>query len=373
MTPVINFDLLSKFGTVYFVGGVVRKMIDIRSPSFDFNLKNDIIDGLELFGVKTKDEVRDKLKSLITKDIDMCVTISLEEVVKILEDHEIKHRFDNFEVEDKRIVYFKYDGYSYDVTSINNVYNDLKRDVTYNTVFYDLFNNVLIDPYRGIYDYCHNIVKHVMDFVSCPKHILRMLRFVAEYDHKLCEESENHLKENLKELGKVRKEYVSEKLVYMSQKGILHKYLKVLDQYSVLNFLFPNIIMCTDNFIDFISIECNLAYLFRYASYTELHDVTERLVINKIMERVKFLIFSIEQFDVNNLFKILGKKKHCAIQNVVLCDYIDKVGLDQSIKNLCDFVFDRSKELFASLIGTPEEKLQQIEQMNINRFRLLSQ
>lgn len=368
MEPIIDFELLKEFcgknGKVYIVGGLVRKILDIRKSSFEATQK-EITEGIEIFDGNPMEQI----KLLTTHDIDICVTVPLEDITQILNKKEIKCKYDSFEKWGKNIIYFKYNGYTYDVTSITTPNDDLNRDITYNSVFYDVFNDQFIDPLYGIYDYCNGIVKHVADFNTCPKHILRVLRFVAEYNHTLDTDSENHLKIKLNELEKVSKEFISETLLAVFRRNFFHKYLQTLYSYNVLQNVFPNIKLCVDNYYKFESIECNLAYLFRYLSPNEFDQITKRLVINKVMLRVKFLIFRVERFDVENLLKILGEKKYCEIKDNTIYEYIDVLNLDPSIKNLCVFVYERNKELYDSLKGSYQEKLDYINQLNIDRFK----
>jgi tRNA nucleotidyltransferase (CCA-adding enzyme) len=71
-----------------------------------------------------------------------------------------------------------------------------RRDFTINAIGYDVLNEATIDPYGGVED-CHNRVLRVVDsqtFVEDPLRFYRAVQFIARFDLRVDQKSENLLR-----------------------------------------------------------------------------------------------------------------------------------------------------------------------------------
>lgn len=76
-----------------------------------------------------------------------------------------------------------YQGFTFDANPNVTLVEDLaRRDITINAMAKDLSGN-LVDPYQGLYDLEHKILRHVSPaFVEDPVRLLRVARFAARFD-----------------------------------------------------------------------------------------------------------------------------------------------------------------------------------------------
>lgn len=86
----------------------------------------------------------------------------------------------------------------YAVAADNDLTKELKRrDLTINSIAYDIENNKYIDPFNGINDIENRVLKHTsIHFKDDPIRILRLARFKAQFkDFRLSKETENLCRE----------------------------------------------------------------------------------------------------------------------------------------------------------------------------------
>ena len=146
------------------------------------------------------------IKGNFSGDIDICSSISLEELKIILETAgaaiKVKNKkLETAEITNGSMVYefarLREEEYGKNInhtpTSVNfitDVYKDAKRrDFTINSLYYDTYNNKIIDPTGGTNDVKHKIIKAVISpnesFIKDPARILRLVDLYARLNFKI--------------------------------------------------------------------------------------------------------------------------------------------------------------------------------------------
>lgn len=85
-----------------------------------------------------------------------------------------------------------YQGFEFEFGSDVTLEEDLsRRDLTMNSIAFDLENSVYIDPFGGIADMNSHLIRHTSDaFAEDPLRVLRTARFAARYDFDVAVETE---------------------------------------------------------------------------------------------------------------------------------------------------------------------------------------
>lgn len=310
---MLSIDILSKFGKVYVIGGYVRNLIN---------------------------------KSIPSRDIDMCVIESLEEIANILKEYNIKHKISsihsrnsnpNLKIDNKiNILYFCHEGITYDVRQIESIEKYAKElDITYNSIFYDPIENKYYDNFNGIEDFKNGIIKHISTNCNYPRWIFRILRFITEYDHKLDSQTEKILYENIPILKGMHIDYVHEIFHNLHQKKLLDKYLQVLNNYGVFEYILPGFTINVDKLIEFENVECSLAYLLKYNKHDKMKEMHNYVGSYKINRQVIFLVSLFYDYGNIDTKTLTNRRKDCKLKTDILNEFVDKLGLDPSMKQIC--------------------------------------
>ena len=148
--------------------------------------------------------VRDFLLDLDSTDIDICSSLDIDTLCKICESLQFKYstinkKLGTIQISCNNIKYeytqFRSESYSQGNHSPNSVefvadinIDAVRRDLTINSIYYDILNEQLVDPVNGIKDLHRKILR-------TPKNpeitlnddglrILRLIRFASTYDFK---------------------------------------------------------------------------------------------------------------------------------------------------------------------------------------------
>ena len=214
-------DLLKDFSKIYLVGGIIR----------DIALEKKAL------------------------DIDLCTSLNINEVSKILEksfkiiDTGIKHGtitaiFDHVHAE---ITEFRGEK--------NSLESDLSlRDFTINAIAFDIVEKKLIDPFNGLDDLKNNILRCTIDpnivFNDDPLRMVRAFRFSYAENRKLDENIIKALKTNFDKIKTVSIERIKDelsKILVLENPSLVFK---KLVEFNFLDTLFPEItpmVNCAQN------------------------------------------------------------------------------------------------------------------------------
>lgn len=203
--------------------------------------------------------VRDRLLGIEFTDIDWVAVgykeDDFEDLPKVGKDFPVFLNENNEEIALARVerkISDGYNGFSANTKDVT-LEEDLKRrDLTINSIAYDVENNTFIDPYDGIKDIESKILRHTsLAFAEDPLRVLRLARFQAKFPQFTIatdtKEFIKHMREELKQLQADRVYKEIKKVLQLPQSELFFTTLLELD---VLDILFPNIYnltLCEEN------------------------------------------------------------------------------------------------------------------------------
>lgn len=328
-------------------------------------LPNDIIEISNAYIKAGKDiflvggAVRDFIQGINPKDYDLVTNALPDESKKILK---------NFNVSDEQgknfgvlRVYTKDEPEGYEVASYridisggrDTKGNDQKvvmgnhvtmqddcdrRDLTINSLFYDIKNKKIIDLVGGISDIKNGIVRAVGDpgqrFIEDRLRICRVFRFSARIGGVIAPETEMAIRKDNRLRNISPKDDVSQERIWdefkkaFKQAKDYNHYLNFYTKFNMWGEVFPNSNINT-NLVDSKKFIVIIANLFKNES-TE--NLLTKLVQNYKIEletanKVVFLI-SLLNFKIEGIFDFYKKKKQCAINDTTILEWLKVVNID---------------------------------------------
>ena len=175
--------------------------------------------------------VRDGILDIPTKDFDFTTDASADESITLFKNNgyntteigkafgTIEALYENFSL---HITTFREDSYEEtsrkpEITSSINLENDLKRrDFTINAIAYDILENKLIDPYKGLKDLSQGIITTPISadisFSDDPLRMLRACRFISSHGFTPDANTFEAIKKNIDRIEIVSSERVRDEL-----------------------------------------------------------------------------------------------------------------------------------------------------------------
>lgn len=124
----------------------------------------------------------------------------------------------------------------------NNLEKDLlRRDLTLNSIAYDIHNDTFIDVAGGISDIENKIIKGISEqnFLDDPLRFLRIYRFYSKLGFKIDKSLVNMTKEHVCSLHKSAKERINTELIKLFEGEFAHDALFEMDEVGLINQIFP--------------------------------------------------------------------------------------------------------------------------------------
>ena len=124
----------------------------------------------------------------------------------------------------------------------DNLSDDIqRRDLTINSVVYDIKNNEIIDISSGIEDFKNGILRTYLlkNFEDDPLRMLRVFRFCAKYNFKIDENIRDFIKNNSEKINNCAKERINQELVKLFDGKYTDIALKEADKCNLLSRIFP--------------------------------------------------------------------------------------------------------------------------------------
>jgi tRNA nucleotidyltransferase (CCA-adding enzyme) len=248
--------------------------------------------------------IRDKLLDIQSSDIDLVAVGYTEDdfshLIKIGKDFPVFLNEQNQEIalarEDKKIAN-GYNGFSTNTTNVT-IEDDLKRrDLTINSIAYDIENDKYIDPFNGISDINNKILRHTSDsFTEDPLRVLRIARFQAKFPNFTIDTKTKqfiYLMRNELQSLEPNRVYKELKKVLLLENS--HLFFITLKELKVLDVVFPNIaILSNEQFsksmrnLKLLEKESFLLKLLAIYSYIEI-DINHISLPKKIQKSLKTL------------------------------------------------------------------------------------
>jgi len=307
---------------LYLVGGSVRDFLTGDKPK-DFDLATDALpdEVLEIVGKKFRTNLQGKAFGV--------VVVFTDEVPEGME-----------------IATFREDvskGRNPEVKLGVTIEDDVKRrDLTYNSLFYDLDTRQIVDLVGGKEDLQSGITRMVGDpierFDEDSLRILRAFRFASRYEHPLHKDTESAIEKRKQlqnidpETGEMKR--ISQERVWEEMKKAWKQakdynyYLSFFTKFDMWDEVFPGANINT-NLVKSKDLVVVIANLFKNESTLGLADrLTQEYKIElELATKVTFLI-SLLNFKVEDVFDIYKKRQQCAITDATILEWLKVETID---------------------------------------------
>jgi tRNA nucleotidyltransferase/poly(A) polymerase len=307
---------------LYLVGGSVRDFLTGDKPK-DFDLATDALpdEVLEIVGDKFRTNLQGKAFGVVvvyTKEVPEGMEIATfrEDVSK---------------------------GRNPEVKLGVTIEDDVKRrDLTYNSLFYDLDTRQIVDLVGGKEDLQSGITRMVGDpierFDEDSLRILRAFRFASRYEHPLHKDTESAIEKRKQlqnidpETGEMKR--ISQERVWEEMKKAWKQakdyryYLSFFTKFHMWDEVFPGANINT-NLVDSKDFAVVIANLFKNESTLGLADklAQEYKIELETATKVTFLI-SLLSFKVEDVFDIYKKRQQCAITDATILEWLKVESID---------------------------------------------
>jgi tRNA nucleotidyltransferase/poly(A) polymerase len=307
---------------LYLVGGSVRDFLTGDKPK-DFDLATDALpdEVLEIVGDKFRTNLQGKAFGVVvvyTKEVPEGMEIATfrEDVSK---------------------------GRNPEVKLGVTIEDDVKRrDLTYNSLFYDLDTRQIVDLVGGKEDLQSGITRMVGDpierFDEDSLRILRAFRFASRYEHPLHKDTESAIEKRKQlqnidpETGEMKR--ISQERVWEEMKKAWKQakdynyYLSFFTKFDMWDEVFPSANINT-NLVESKDLVVVIANLFKNESTLGLADrlAQEYKIELELATKVAFLI-SLLNFKVEDVFDIYKKRQQCAITDATILEWLKVQTID---------------------------------------------
>jgi tRNA nucleotidyltransferase/poly(A) polymerase len=307
---------------LYLVGGSVRDFLTGDKPK-DFDLATDALpdEVLEIVGDKFRTNLQGKAFGVVvvyTKEVPEGMEIATfrEDVSK---------------------------GRNPEVKLGVTIEDDVKRrDLTYNSLFYDLDTRQIVDLVGGKEDLQSGITRMVGDpierFDEDSLRILRAFRFASRYEHPLHKDTESAIEKRKQlqnidpETGEMKR--ISQERVWEEMKKAWKQakdynyYLSFFTKFDMWDEVFPGADINT-NLVKSKDLVVVIANLFKNESTLSLADrlAQEYKIELELATKVAFLV-SLLNFKVEDVFDIYKKRQQCAITDATILEWLKVETID---------------------------------------------
>jgi len=309
---------------LYLVGGSVRDFLTGDKPK-DFDLATDALpdEVLEIIGDKFRTNLQGKAFGVVvvyTKEVPdgMEIATFREDVSK---------------------------GRNPEVKLGVTIEDDVKRrDLTYNSLFYDLDTRQIVDLVGGKEDLESGITRMVGDpierFDEDSLRILRAFRFASRYEHPLHKDTEKAIEKRKQlqnidpetgEMKRISQERVWEEMKKAWKQARDYKYyLNFFTKFDMWDEVFPGSDINTD-LVDSKDFVVVIANLFKNESSVGLGDklTQEYKVELETANKVAFLI-SLLSFNVDDVFDVYKKRQQCAVTDQTILEWLKVQGINKN-------------------------------------------
>jgi tRNA nucleotidyltransferase/poly(A) polymerase len=217
-----------------------------------------------------------------------------------------------------------------------------RRDLTYNSLFYDLDTRQIVDLVGGKEDLQSGITRMVGDpierFDEDSLRILRAFRFASRYEHPLHKDTESAIEKRKQlqnidpetgEMKRISQERVWEEMKKAWKQARDYKYyLNFFTKFDMWDEVFPGANINT-NLVDSKDFIVVIANLFKNESTLGLADklAQEYKIELETATKVTFLI-SLLSFKVEDVFDIYKKRQQCAITDATILEWLKVQSID---------------------------------------------
>ena len=222
-----------------------------------------------------------------------------------------------------------------------------RRDLTMNSLFYDIKNKQIVDLVGGVDDIKSGIVRAVGDasqrFIEDRLRICRIFRFAARTGGEIDLETSKAIENDNRLKGVGPKDDVSQERIWeemrkaWKQAKDYNYYLNFFTKFNMWNEVFPGSNINTNlvNSKDFVVV---IANLFKNESTTGLENklVQEYKIEIELATKVVFLL-TLLSFKIEDVFDIYKKKQQCSITDATILEWIKLMDLSDEVIKFVDY------------------------------------
>jgi tRNA nucleotidyltransferase/poly(A) polymerase len=236
--------------------------------------------------------VRDFLNKETPKDYDLATDATPDEILLITKDYKNHLHGESFGVvvvytedtpEGFEIATFREDVYGDKLGETRNpdvlfttIDKDvLRRDLTFNALFYDLDKQEIIDLVGGIDDIQNKVTRFVgepvLRIMEDPLRILRLIRFATRYGFSIDSKSLEAILNNVSTLNIIKRERIWEEVKKAFKQSDFTKYMELLVECGIATNIFGDMLLNT-KIVECSTLELFFANLFKTNSTEYLLD-----------------------------------------------------------------------------------------------------
>ena len=259
-----------------------------------------------------------------------------------------------------------------------------RRDLTYNSLFYDLDTREIVDLVGGKEDLQSGITRMVGDpierFDEDSLRILRAFRFASRYEHPLHHDTEKAIEKRKQlqnidpETGEMKR--ISQERVWEEMKKAWKQardynyYLNFFTKFDMWDEVFPGSEINT-NLVKSKDLVVVIANLFKNESLSGLERklVQEYKIEHETATKVVFLV-SLLSFKVEDVFDIYKKRQQCAISDETILEWLKVQGInDDSLIKFVEYRPSVSAQELMSQGFKGKELGIEIKRLEIEKFK----
>ena len=302
---------------LYLVGGAVRDFLNNESPK-DFDLCTNATPDeiLNIVGNKYKTTEHGKSFGVIviyTNDQPMGIEVATfrediyDDKLGITRNPEIK-----FSTIEKDV---------------------LRRDITYNSMFYDLQKRKIIDLVGGVDDLKNEITRFVGNpddrIGEDPLRILRVLRFSCRYNFNIDFDTKKSITQNKNQLSIISQERIWEEMMKAwKQAKDYTQYLSYFKEFDMWSQVFPGVKVSDPvNSADFSVV---IASLLRDnpSDYLDKKLVQDFRIDTSLAKKIVFLV-SLRDFDAEKVLDYWKKRQSSGISDQTILEWLTKTAVER--------------------------------------------
>jgi tRNA nucleotidyltransferase/poly(A) polymerase len=259
-----------------------------------------------------------------------------------------------------------------------------RRDLTYNSLFYDLDTRQIVDLVGGKEDLQSGITRMVGDpierFDEDSLRILRAFRFASRYEHPLHKDTESAIEKRKQlqnidpetgEMKRISQERVWEEMKKAWKQARDYKYyLNFFTKFDMWDEVFPGSDINTD-LVDSKDFVVVIANLFKNESLSGLERklVQEYKIEHETATKVVFLV-SLLSFKVEDVFDIYKKRQQCAISDETILEWLKVEGInDDSLIKFVEYRPSVSAQELMSQGFKGKDLGDEIKRLEVEKFK----
>jgi tRNA nucleotidyltransferase/poly(A) polymerase len=259
-----------------------------------------------------------------------------------------------------------------------------RRDLTYNSLFYDLDTREIVDLVGGKEDLQSGITRMVGDpierFDEDSLRILRAFRFASRYEHPLHHDTEKAIEKRKQlqnidpETGEMKR--ISQERVWEEMKKAWKQardynyYLNFFTKFDMWDEVFPGSEINTE-LVKSKDLVVVIANLFKNESLSGLERklVQEYKIEHETATKVFFLV-SLLSFKVEDVFDIYKKRQQCAISDETILEWLKVQGInDDSLIKFVEYKPSISSQELMEQGFKGRELGLEIKRLEIEKFK----